>query len=280
MIEIGKYNKLKILRRTPFGIYLGDDSGEDVLLPAKYCPENFKMDEILKVFVYLDHNEMKIATNIKPKIVLHEYALLQVKDVSDVGAFMDWGLEKDLFVPFREQRQRMEEDRWYIVYLDIDTNTDRLYASNQIAKLLRNDDLSLSEGDKVDLVILKQTDLGYNVIVNHAHKGLIYENEIFKELNIGDKMKGYVKQIRDDNKIDLSLQPIGYEKSNDANTELILNILNENNGFLGITDKSSPKEIYAQLGISKKAFKKSVGNLYKQRNISIESDGIYLRKNN
>ena len=277
MIEIGKYNKLKILRRTPFGIYLGDDTGEDVLLPAKYCPENFKMDEILKVFVYLDHNEMKIATNIKPKIVLHEFALLQVKDVSDVGAFMDWGLEKDLFVPFREQRQRMEEGRWYIVFLDIDKSTDRLYASNQVAKILQNDEVSLSDGDKVDLVVLKETDLGFNVIVNHKHRGLIYNNEIFTKLNIGDKLKGYVKQLREDQKIDISLQPIGYEKSNDINSELIIKTLNDNEGFLGITDKSSPEEINAQLGISKKAFKKSVGALYKQRKITIESDGIYLK---
>ncbi len=277
MIEIGKYNKLKILRRTPFGIYLGDDSGEDVLLPFKYCPEKFKMGETLEVFVYLDHNEMKIATSIKPKIVLHEFAILKVKDVSDVGAFMDWGLEKDLFVPFREQRQRMEEGRSYIVYLDVDKNTDRLYASNQIAKILQNDQIELSNGDEVDLVILKQSDLGYNVIVNHKHRGLIYENEIFRKLKIGERLKGYVKQIREDQKIDISLQPIGYEKSNDLNTQLIIDTLKENDGFLGITDKSSPEEINIQLGISKKAFKKSVGFLYKERKITIESDGIYLK---
>ncbi len=276
MIEIGKYNELEILRRTPFGLYLGDKSGEDVLLPTKYCPEKYEMGDQLKVFVYLDHNEKQIATNLTPKILLHEFSLLQVKDVSHVGAFLDWGLEKDLFVPFSEQRQRMEEGRWYIVFLDIDRNTGRLYASNQIKKILQNRDLRIKEGDQVDLVILKETDLGFNVIVNHEHEGLVYQNEIFKELNIGDKMEGYVKQIREDNKLDISLQPIGYSKFNDVNTELIYRKLEENDGFLAITDKSSPEEIYSTFGISKKAFKKSLGSLYKERKITIESNGIKL----
>ncbi|PKP33994.1 MAG: GntR family transcriptional regulator [Bacteroidetes bacterium HGW-Bacteroidetes-17] len=276
MIEIGKYNNLKILRRTPFGLYLGDESGNDVLLPTKYCPNKFEMGDELKVFVYLDHNEKEIATNIIPKILLYEFAMLQVKVVADVGAFMDWGLEKDLFVPFKEQRQRMEEGRWYIVYLDIDRNTDRLYASNQIEKILQNEDINLTAGEKVDLLILKETDLGFTVIVNNQHKGLIYENEIFKQLNIGDKLIGYVKNIREDNKIDISLQPIGFENFNDVNTELILQKLSENKGFLTITDKSSPEEIYSTFGISKKAFKKSLGSLYKHRKISIEPNGIKL----
>lgn len=278
MIEIGKYNDLKILRRTPFGLYLGDESGEDVLLPNKYCPNDYELDDIIKVFVYLDHNEKKIATNIIPKIVLHEFSLLQVKDVSVVGAFMDWGMEKDLFVPFREQRQRMEIGRWYIVYLDIDHDTDRLYASNQIDKILQNSELSVMPGEKVDLVILKETDLGFTVIVNHKHKGLIFENEIFTKLNIGDKLIGYVKNIREDNKLDISLQPIGYSNFNDINSELIYRKLEQNNGFLAITDKSQPEEIYSTFGISKKAFKKSLGNLYKERKITIESNGIKLVK--
>ena len=276
MIEIGKYNKLKILRRTPFGIYLGDESGEDVLLPNKYCPEKYKMDDELKVFVYLDHNEKKIATNITPKILLHEFALLQVKDVSVVGAFMDWGMEKDLFVPFKEQRQRMEEGRWYIVYLSIDQSTNRLFASNQIEKILQNEEITVTEGEKVDLVVLKETDLGFTVIVNHKHKGLIFENEIFKKLNIGDKLTGYIKKNRDDNKLDISLQAIGYENFNDVNAELIYQKLKENNGFLAITDKSAPNEIYATFEISKKAFKKSLGSLFKERKITIEPNGIKL----
>ncbi len=276
MIQIGKYNELKILRRTPFGLYLGDDSGEDVLLPNKYCPKKYEMDDELNVFVYLDHNEKPIATNIIPKIELHQFALLEVIDVSVVGAFMNWGLEKDLFVPFGEQRQRMEVGRRYIVFLDIDPNSGRLYASNQIKKILSNEELTVSKGEKVDLVVLKETDLGFNVIVNHRHEGLIYENEIFTKINIGDKLQGYVKHIREDNKLDISLQAIGYGNVNDANAELIYRKLEENEGFLAITDKSTPDEIYSTFGMSKKAFKKSLGSLYKQRKITIEPNGIKL----
>jgi len=276
MIEIGKHTELKILRQASVGLYLGDESGEDVLLPNKYCSENMKIEDKTEVFVYRDFAERKVATNLIPKILLNEFALLQVTAVSEVGAFLDWGLEKDLMVPFREQRQKMEEGRWYIVYMDLDKKTDRLYASNKIEKFLQNDLLSVKEGEEVGLLVLHKTDLGYSVIVNNTHKGLVFENEIFKELNIGDKLNGYVKKIREDNKIDISIQPIGYKNFNDANSELIYSTLIENDGFLAITDKSTPDEIYAQFGISKKAFKKSIGALYKDRKITIQPNGIKL----
>lgn len=276
MIEIGKYNKLIIRREASPGLYLANELEEEVLLPNKYCPEDYTIGDNIEVFVYLDSNEQKIATNIRPKIVLNEFALLQVTAVTEVGTFMDWGLEKELFVPFREQRHKMEEGRWYIVYLDIDPETDRLFGSNQIEKLLQNDELNLTEGEKVKLLVLKKTDLGFNVIVNDEYKGLIFENEIFKELNIGDKLDGYVKKIREDLKIDISLQPIGYDQFNDANADLVFRILSESDGSLAITDKSSPDEIYTTFGISKKAFKKSLGALYKQRKIILEPTGIKL----
>lgn len=276
MIEIGKYNKLIIRREASPGLYLANELEEEVLLPNKYCPEDYTIGDNIEVFVYLDSNEQQIATNIRPKIVLNEFALLQVTAVTEVGTFMDWGLEKELFVPFREQRHKMEEGRWYIVYLDIDPETDRLFGSNQIEKLLQNDELNLTEGEKVKLLVLKKTDLGFNVIVNDEYKGLIFENEIFKELNIGDKLDGYVKRIREDHKIDISLQPIGYDQFNDANADLVFRILSESDGSLAITDKSSPDEIYTTFGISKKAFKKSLGALYKQRKIIIEPTGIKL----
>lgn len=276
MIEIGKYNKLIIRREASPGLYLANELEEEVLLPNKYCPEDYTIGDNIEVFVYLDSNEQKIATNIRPKIVLNEFALLQVTAVTEVGTFMDWGLEKELFVPFREQRHKMEEGRWYIVYLDIDPETDRLFGSNQIEKLLQNDELNLTEGEKVKLLVLKKTDLGFIVIVNDEYKGLIFENEIFKELNIGDKLDGYVKKIREDLKIDISLQPIGYDQFNDANADLVFRILSESDGSLAITDKSSPDEIYTTFGISKKAFKKSLGALYKQRKIIIEPTGIKL----
>jgi len=276
VIEIGRYNKLKILRQTSVGLYLGDVSGEDVLLPHKYCPENFKIEDEIEVFVYRDHEGRKIATNLTPKINLHEFALLQVTAVTDVGAFLDWGMEKELFVPFMEQKQKMKEGRWYIVYLDLDTKTDRLYASNKIDKHLENDILTIKEKEEVELLVLQKTDLGFTVIVNNRHKGLLFNNEIFRELNIGDKLKGFVKKIREDNKIDISLQAIGYNKFIDTNSDLIYRALLENDGFLAVTDKTSPDEIYLQFGMSKKAFKKTLGALFKQKKIKIQPNGIKL----
>ncbi|MEA3444505.1 MAG: S1-like domain-containing RNA-binding protein [Bacteroidota bacterium] len=276
MINIGEYNTLKILRETSVGLYLGDESGEDILLPNKYCPESFEIDDEITVFVYRDYAERKIATNLTPKIHLDEFALLQVKDLSDIGAFLDWGLEKELMVPFKEQRQRMEEGRWYVVYLSIDEATDRLFASNRIDKFLQNEVLTVEEGQEVDLLVMQKTDLGFSVIINNIHKGLVFENEIFRELNIGDKLKGFVKKIREENKIDISINPIGYENFNDTNAEIVYNTLIKNEGSLAITDKSPPNEIYLQFGISKKAFKKAIGALYKQRKIEIQADMIKL----
>ncbi|RLD47179.1 MAG: GntR family transcriptional regulator [Bacteroidetes bacterium] len=277
MIEIGKYNLLTILRQTSVGLYLGDNDGEDVLLPNKYCPDDFEINDKIEVFVYLDYAERKIATNINPKIYLHEFALLEVTDVTDVGAFLDWGLEKELLVPFREQKQKMEEGRWYIVYLDLDTKTNRLFASNKVNKYLDNETLTIEPGEEVDLLIFKKTDLGFSAIINNKHKGLIFSGDIFTELNIGEKIKGYIKNIRPDNKIDLSLQPIGYKNYKDINSQLIYNKLIENNNFLPVTDKSSPDEIYSIFGISKKVFKKSIGDLYKQKKIIILPNGIKLQ---
>lgn len=276
MIEIGKYNELGILRQASIGLYLVDESGEEVLLPNKYCPKHFELGDEIKVFVYLDHEERKIATNIIPKIVMHEFALLQVSAVTDVGAFMDWGMEKELLVPFREQRQKLEEGRWYVVYLDMDKETDRLYASNKINKFLQNDELTVITGDEADVLVSQKTDLGYSVIINNVHKGLIYENEVFRELNVGDKFRGYIKHIRPENKLDVSLQPTGYNKANDPNTDLVYEKLIKSNGFIAITDKSNPEAIYSEFGISKKAFKKAIGALYKQRKIKILDNGIEL----
>lgn len=276
MIEIGKYNNLTILRPTSVGLFLGDDSGEEVLLPEKYCPENVKVGDKINVLVYRDGEERKIATTLTPKILLHEFALLEVTDEAIVGTFVDWGMEKHLLVPFKEQRMRMEKGRWYIVYLDLDKETDRLYASNKVDKFLNNDTLTIKEGEKVDILILRQTDIGYSVIINNKHTGLIFDNEIFKRLNIGEKHIGYVKKIREDNKVDISLHPIGFENSNDPNCEIIYQALADNDGFLPITDKSSPDDIYSEFGISKKAYKKAVGTLYKQKKIELLADGIRL----
>ncbi|MEQ9415445.1 MAG: S1-like domain-containing RNA-binding protein, partial [Cyclobacteriaceae bacterium] len=245
-------------------------------LPNKYCPDDIEQGDKLRVFVYKDHEERKVATTLTPKILLNDFALLKVTAVSNVGAFLDWGLEKDLMVPFNEQREEMVENKWYLVYMNIDKKTDRLYASNKLDKFLQNESLSVAERDEVDIIVMQKTDLGFSVIVNKEHKGLIFNNEIFKTLKIGDKLKGFVKNIRDDNKIDISLQPLGYDKFNDPNSKLILTKLQRSKGFLPITDNSSPEEIYSSLGISKKAFKKAIGSLYKQRKITISPDGIKL----
>lgn len=264
-----------ILRETSVGLFLGNDDYE-VLLPNKYCPEEYEIGDELKVFVYLDYAERLIATNLKPKIILNEFALLEVTMVTEVGAFLDWGLEKNILVPFREQRERMVEGRWYVVKLLNDEKTDRLYATNKVDKQLQNEALTIEEGEKVEIIVFKKTDLGYSVIIDNLHTGLIYQNEIFKEVRIGDKMSGYVKRIREDNKVDISLQPLGFDNYKDVNTKNIVMKLLDNNGFLKLNDKSSPEDIYSHFGISKKAFKKSIGGLYKERKIAFENGGIKL----
>lgn len=280
MIEIGKYNDLFILRETSVGLYLGDEKGEDVLLPNKYCPEvgSYDIGDEIRVFVYLDYAERKVATNISPKIKLHEFALLQVAAVEKVGVFMDWGLEKHLLVPYSEQIQNMVLGRWYVVYMDIDFQTERLYATNKFKDILQNDILTVRQGEKVNLLIYKISDLGYNAIINNEHTGLIYESDTTMDLRVGESMIGYIKRIRPDNKIDLSLRPLGYENTNNENEQMILDALEFANGFLPYNDKSNPDDIKSQFDLSKKAFKKAIGGLYRKKIIELVKDGIRLTK--
>ena len=275
MIAVGEFNELKILEQTSLGLFLVDNEGEKILLPTKEFPKNLNIGDPITVFVYSDKADGKRATTLAPKILLHEFASLQVSKVTPEGAFLDWGLATNLFVPYKEQQKDMVIGNWYIVYLDIDEK-DRLFASTQIDKQLQNIHITVKEGDQVDVMIYRQSDLGYNVIVNYEHLGLIFENEIFTGLNIGDKRKGYVKKIREDNKLDITLQPTGFRNVIDPNSDRIIKFLVDNNGFLPITDKSAPNEIYKMFGISKKAFKRSIGTLYRQRKISIESNGVKL----
>lgn len=275
MIALGKYNTLTVLKKTDQGLVLGNND-EKVLLPQQYAPEKTEVGASLKVFIYNDNNGKKIATSQKARIELFQFALLQVAALTKVGAFLNWGLDKDLLVPFSEQKQKMVEGRWYIVYLDIDETTNRLFASSYVEKQLQNINITVEDGQEVDLLIYQQTDLGYVVIINNEHKGLVYENEVFVTINIGDKLKGYIKKVREDNHIDVSLQPIGYRQFNDVNSNLVISELNKNNGFLSLHDNSSPNEIYSILGISKKAFKKAIGFLYKNKVISLTKDGIRL----
>ena len=276
MIEIGKYNALKIVRDTSVGIYLSDGN-EDILLPNKYVPREFELDDELTVFVYLDQEERKVATTLEPLIYLNEFALLRVSYTNKFGAFMNWGLEKDLFVPFKEQARPMEKNKRYLIYMYLDEKTGRLVGSSKLSQFLKNDELTVEEGEEVDLMVSHITELGINVIINGLHKGLMYTNEVYDDLRTGDRLKGYVKAIRPDNKIDVSLQKGGVE-SIEPNAEKILDELRASRGYLRLTDDSHPEDIKTVLKMSKKAFKKAIGTLYKQRQIEIKEDGIYLVK--
>ena len=275
MLHLGIKNTLRILRGTGVGMFLGDEEGNDVLLPKKYVPANAIVGDDIEVFIYRDSEDRIIATNLEPKIQLNQFACLQVKSVTAIGAFLDWGLEKDLFVPFREQNKKMEEGRWYAVYLYLDEETDRLVASCKVNRYFEKENIDLQIGQEVDLLIFEETDLGLNAVINNKYKGLIYENEIFQRIKIGTRTKGFVKNLRDDNRVDLSLQKQGYANV-EPNAERILEKLKTNNGFLDVTDKSDSNYVMYQLEMSKKTFKKAVGALYRQKIIRIEDDGIYL----
>lgn len=276
MIHIGDYNKLIILRDTEPGLFLGDSEDQEVLLPNRYVPENFEIGEQIDVFVYLDNEERLVAVTDHPYIKKGEFALLRCNSVNDIGAFLDWGLVKELFCPFREQAFPMKIGGWYLVFCYLDETSDRLVASSKTNRFLDNKELSVEAFDEVDLIVSHPSDLGMNVIVNKMHLGLIFNQDLFKDISVGDKLKGIVKKIRPGNKLDITLDKIGY-RSIEPNAQLILEyLLNNENGFIKLTDKSSPEAIKSILQMSKKSFKKAVGTLYKQRRIRIEIDGIYL----
>ncbi len=279
MLAIGEFNTLEILRDTQVGIFLGDPKEEDrekhVLLPNKYVPKSFELGDTMTVFVYLDHEERPVATTINPYIKLNEFAHLKVNYINKFGAFMDWGLEKDLFVPFKEQARPMEVNKRYLVHMYMDDKTNRLVGSSKTQQFLNNDEVLLEEGEEVDLLISHITEAGVNVIINQQYKGLAYKNEVYEEVKPGKKMVGYIKQIRPDGKIDVSLRKLGYEAV-EPSSQKILDELKANRGFLGLNDKSHPEDIKTVLQMSKKVFKKAVGSLYREKQIRLEEDGIYL----
>ena len=275
MTEIGKINHLYVVKEVDFGIYLdGGDLGE-ILMPKRYVPEGTQPEDTIDAFIYLDSEDRLVATTEKPLAMVGEFALLEVVAVTPVGAFLNWGLPKDLFVPFREQRQPMEEGRKYLVYVYVDTNTKRIAASSKIENYLDNIPVDYDVDEEVDLIVVNETDLGYNAIIDNSHLGIIYKNEVFQPLNPGDKIQGYIKKIRTDGKIDLCLQKSGYEKISSF-VDRIIAELQKNKGFLPLTDKSSPEEIYKAFKISKKNFKAAIGALYKKRFIALEDNGIRL----
>ena len=274
MLQIGTYHTLKIARDTKVGLFLVNETDE-VLLPKKYVPADFHIGDDITVFVYLDHEERPVATTLKPFITINQFAVLKVNYTNKFGAFLDWGLEKDLFVPFKEQARPMEKDKRYVVYLYEDEKTKRLVGSSKINQFLDHESIDLEKNQEVDVMVSHITDAGINVIINGRYRGLAYKNEVFTPVSPGFKTKAYIKQIRPDGKIDVSFQKLGFEVIDDS-SQSVLQALKQNNGFLPLNDDSHPEEIKSVLKMSKKTFKKAIGSLYKQKQILIKEDGIYL----
>ncbi|MGD9931095.1 MAG: S1 RNA-binding domain-containing protein [Mangrovibacterium sp.] len=275
MAAIGLMNELEVLKTVDFGVYLDGGPHGEILMPKRYVPENCQVGDTVEVFIYLDSEDRLVAITDKPYVMVGEFAKLKVVSTTAIGAFMDWGLPKDLLAPFREQQVKMEEGKSYLVYVYLDDESQRIVASSKLDKFVDNIPVDYEVGEEVDLIIAGQTDLGYKAIIDNSHWGLIFKNEVFQPLKIGDKLKGFIKNIRPDEKIDLSLEKAGYEKI-DSISQSVLDKLKEANGYLPFNDKSDPEVISKTFGISKKNFKKAIGALYKQRLINIEDQGIRL----
>lgn len=275
MVEIGRVNTLEVVRETDNGLYLDGRELGEILMPKKFITEEVRKLGWADVFVYSDSEDRLVATTEKPFAMVGEFAYLKAVATSKFGAFLDWGLPKDLLVPFREQKADMLEGRKYLVYLFLDSLTKRIAASAKLDKFLDNIPPEYEPGDEVQLMIAEETDLGYKAIVNNEHWGMLYKNQLYQTLSQGQKITGYINKVRDDEKIDLLLEKPGYEKV-DAISQKILDELKQNRGFMAVSDNTSPEMINALFGISKKNFKKAIGSLYKKRMITFDSDGIRL----
>lgn len=276
MIKMGEYNFLKVIKEKPMGVFL-DDGAEGILLPKRYVPGGTKTGDELKVFLYYDSEDRPIATTQSPYGVLGDIVKLKVVDVTPQGAFLDWGLMKDLFIPKSKMKTYMVRNGEYLVKIVMDEKTGRLSATEKLEPYLSNENLTIKEKEIVDLTVYRKTDIGYEVIINNVHKGILHNNEIYRNIAIGDKFKGFIKNILPENKIDVVAGKPGYSRVEDE-AEKILRLLNENNGYLPFHDKSSPEDIYSFFGMSKKTFKMTTGNLYKQHKISFTKTGIQLTK--
>lgn len=274
-IELGKFNRLEVIKEVDFGVYLdGGDSGE-ILLPTRYVPDNCRVGDMVDVFLYLDNEERLIATTLVPLVQVGGFACLEVSWVNQFGAFLNWGLMKDLFVPFREQKMKMEVGKKYVVHAHIDEESYRIVASAKVERYLSDAFPPYAVGDEVEVLVWQKTDLGFKVIVDNRFGGLLYDNEIFRPLETGARLKAYVKQVREDGKIDLALQKSGMEKVDDF-APVLLKYIQEHDGHIALNDKSSANDIYNTFGVSKKTFKKAVGDLYKRQLIVLGDYGISL----
>ena len=274
-VVLGKYNQLEVVKEVDFGIYLdGGDDGE-ILLPSRYVPEGCKPGDVLNVFIYLDNEERLIATTLQPKVQVGEFACLEVAWINEYGAFLDWGLMKDLFVPFREQKMKMQKGRSYVIHAHVDEESYRIMASAKVERYLSKEKPDYQPGQEVEIMIWQRTDLGYKAIVENQFSGLIYQGEIFQALEPGMKLTAYIRQVREDGKIDLTLQKDGQKKVEDF-SEVLLQFIKDQGGHTSLNDKSAAEDIYDTFGVSKKTFKKAVGDLYKKRLIVLEEGGIRL----
>ena len=277
MLQLGKKNTLKVLRKVDFGFYLDGAEYDSILLPNRYAPEDLKEGDEIEVFIYLDSEDRIIATTETPLAEVGQFAYLTAKEVNKFGAFLDWGLPKDLFVPYREQKMRMQAGKKYWVYVYVDNDTDRIAASAKIDRFLDRYNPPYAEGDEVLIKIHSKTELGTKVIVDDLYWGIIYNNETFANLSVGETRIAYIKKVREDLKLDISLSKTGYRNKISDIESTILSALEAQNGFLPLHDKSSSEEIKEQLAMSKKSFKMAIGGLYKQGKIIIEDNGIRLK---
>lgn len=273
-LALGKLNKLAVKKQVEFGVYLDGLSWGDILLPKRYVPAGTEIGTVLEVLLYLDSEDQLIATTEKPYVMVGQVAQLKAVAITKVGAFLNWGLKKDLLVPFSEQQIPMQLDKYYLVYCYVD-KSNRIVASAKLDRYIGKERPEYQPGDEVQFYVASQTDLGYKVVVDHKHWGLLYKNQVFKSLRIGYKGTAYVQKIRDDFRIDLMLDKPGYEKAQ-AFTDVILERLKHKGGSLSISDKSSPEQIYGEFGVSKKVFKAAIGALYKAGKIVIEAEAIRL----
>ncbi len=274
-IKLGDYTTLKAVREVDFGMYLDGGREGKILLPTRYAPRGLKVGDEIEVFIYLDQDERPVATTEKPLARVGEFAHLEVAWVNEYGAFLNWGLMKDLFCPFREQKMRMQTGNRYIVYITVDEDSYRLMATAKVERYLSKETPQYKHGDEVDLLVWQKTDLGFKVIVDNKHQGLVYEDQVFRPLFTGDRLKGYIDHVRQDGKIDITLQPTGRRQTEEF-ADILLNYLKENNGHCDLGDKSPAELIADRFKVSKKAYKKAVGDLYRRRLITITDEGINL----
>jgi predicted RNA-binding protein (virulence factor B family) len=275
-IKVGEYNTLRVARAFDFGMYLGEDK-DVVLLPKRFIPPGVEVGDMLKVFVYHDSENRLIATTQQPIGIIGDIVNLQAVSVTNQGAFMDWGLMKDLFVPKAKQLMGMRVGGYYIVKIYLDEQTGRVAATEKIEHFLSNESLTVKEQDPVDMLVYRRTDIGYTVIINNQHTGVLHFNDIFQEIGVGDRLKGFIKNIREENKIDVAIGKMGYSRVEDEAGK-VLRLLQENDGYLPYNDKSNPDDIYSFFGMSKKTFKMTTGKLFKARKIIFTQTGIKLNE--